>query len=214
MLLQLALDAPFTERDIPRIAEAAPFLDIIEIGTPCVYAMGMEAVRMLRKALPDAVLLADFKIADAGAYEAQIALDAGSDIVTVLASASDATILGAVNAAHDAKKRVSADLMGVSDPIARAAQLEDMGVDILCAHTGLDMQEKEGAPFALCKSLLSQRRHAQIAVAGGITVKTIGMLCDIPVDICIVGNGITQCESLKDGALAILREYDAMKNDF
>ena len=213
MLFQLALDAPFTQDSLPAILEAAPYLDIIEIGTPAVYAMGMQSVRMLRKALPNAVLLADLKIADAGEYETQIALDAGADIVTVLASAADETVLGAVKAARACGKRISADLIGVPDPLGRAARIEEMGVDILCAHTGLDRQQADGAPFALCKALLAQRKTAQIAVAGGITTRTIPLLADVPADICIVGGGITKCASLQEGTLAIRQAYRASQNN-
>ena len=46
----------------------------------------------------------DLKIADAGAEESQMALDAGADIVTVLATASDNTIRKAAGAVHAAGK--------------------------------------------------------------------------------------------------------------
>ena len=84
MKLQLALD------DIPLAAVLAlvehvrAYIDIIEVGTPFLYAEGLAAVRELRRRFPEKEILADMKIMDAGEYETRQALAAGADYVTVL----------------------------------------------------------------------------------------------------------------------------------
>ncbi len=53
----------------------------------------------MRNAHPDKLVFADLKTADAGELEADIAFKAGADLVTVLSTAGNATIIGAVKAA-------------------------------------------------------------------------------------------------------------------
>jgi 3-hexulose-6-phosphate synthase len=81
-------------------------------------------------------VLADLKIMDAGEHEAELAFSAGADIVTVLGVAHDETIQGVVRAARRAgggTKEVMVDLINTVDPAARAAQVAELGVDIVYA---------------------------------------------------------------------------------
>ncbi|MGI6174004.1 MAG: 3-hexulose-6-phosphate synthase [Christensenellales bacterium] len=208
MLLQLALDKPFGPEMIPQLLEAEPFVDIFEAGTPFLYHSGMAAVRLLREALPNAVLLADLKLADAGKYETDMALDAGANIVTALSVADDRTIRRALDTAHERGARVAVDLLSHPDPVQRALRLEEMGADILCAHTGIDSQAEDGVPFALCRALKNALSRAKLAAAGGIGARTVAELCRIGIDIAIVGSAITSCENIASGARAIRREID------
>ena len=84
MKLQLALDDITLEDAIALVHRVHDYVDIIEIGTPFVIAYGMEAVRVMKKEFPEKELLADLKIMDAGDYEAEEALQAGADYVTVV----------------------------------------------------------------------------------------------------------------------------------
>ena len=67
MKLQIALD--FLElEDALRIArEVIDYIDIVEIGTPLILREGLKAVREAKKNFPQKIILADLKIADAGA---------------------------------------------------------------------------------------------------------------------------------------------------
>ena len=75
--VQLALDT----RDIPTALAAlhlvAPHVDVIEVGTILCLSEGMHAVRALRAAQPDHVLLADIRIAEAGGLLWRLAFEAG-----------------------------------------------------------------------------------------------------------------------------------------
>ena len=85
MKLQIALDDLTMEEALVLMDTVQNHVDIIEIGTPFIYEYGMEAVRTMKKRYPDKEILADMKIMDAGYYEAEEALKAGADYVTVLA---------------------------------------------------------------------------------------------------------------------------------
>ena len=150
--LQLALDGGL-DAALDILDAAHPHIDIAEIGTPLVFREGMRAVRSVRAAYPQLELVADLKIMDAGAAEAEIAFAAGADCVTVMAVAGDATIRGALESAHDYGKRVMVDMMQVSNPLERARQLLRMGCELLCLHTAHDQQGAEDSPWRLLAEL-------------------------------------------------------------
>ena len=66
-LLQLALDYIELEPALEMARLVRDEVDIIELGTPLVKAEGMRAVRAIREACPDNLILADMKTPDVGA---------------------------------------------------------------------------------------------------------------------------------------------------
>src|SRR5712691_7562686 len=173
MKLQLALDGEL-EPSLRILRAAHAHIDIAEIGTPLVYREGVAAVRRFRAEFPDLMLLADFKIMDAGDEEAAIAFDAGSDLVTVLGVTQDATLQGALTAAKRSGKQIMIDLMGVPDLQARAETLLAMGCHYLCIHTAYDLQTAHAAsPLEHLQNLRRQLPNAPLAVAGGIKLESL-----------------------------------------
>lgn len=120
--LQVAIDLLSTDAALELAAAVAPHVDIIELGTPLIKSEGLAVIRAIKGAHPDKTVFADLKTADAGALEAQIAFDAGADLVTVLGSADDSTIVGAVGVAKEKGKGIVVDLIGVEDKASPAAQ--------------------------------------------------------------------------------------------
>ena len=84
MKLQLALDDITLAAALALVEDVRTYVDIIEVGTPFLYAEGLGAVRELRRRFPEKEILADMKIMDAGEHETRLALQAGADYVTVL----------------------------------------------------------------------------------------------------------------------------------
>ncbi len=140
MRLQLALDLDSVAAAAAVLEKTADLVDIVEVGTPLVLREGAKAIRALKEGFPGLVLLADFKIMDAGKEEAEIAFEAGADIVTVLAAAEITTIRRACEAARNAGRDVMADLIAVSGVARRAMEVSAAGVSYLCCHTAFDMQ--------------------------------------------------------------------------
>lgn len=182
--------------------------DWIEVGTPLIKSEGVQAIRALRDAFPDSTVVADMKIADTGALEVEMAAKAGADIVCILGDADDAVVADAVRSAQKYGIRLMADLINTPDPVLRAAQLESMGIDIICAHAGIDQQMTGKDSLNLLK-ILSTQCHSLIAVAGGIDADHAGEAVKIGADIVIVGGWIVRSANVTESAQRIRNKMDA-----
>ena len=194
MKLQLALDDITLEEAMELVANVRDYVDIIEVGTPMVMEYGMAPVRELKKRFPDKKVLADLKIMDAGKYESEIAFKAGADYITVLGITDDGTIEGGVEAARAHRGLVVADMICVKDAEERIRRLEELGIDILSVHTGVDQQAAGRTPLDDLKVMRRAVTAAEISVAGGISAETLPAYLEYKPEIVIVGSGITHAE--------------------
>ena len=117
MELQAALDFFSTKDALALMDKIHPYVDIAEIGTPLMVSEGFGAVSIMKEKYPSIKVLADMKLMDGGKPIAAHALDAGADIVTVLGLTNNATIAGAVEAAHERNKAVCVDTIGIDSAI-------------------------------------------------------------------------------------------------
>lgn len=195
MLIQLALDMVPLGEGIQIAAAVADRIDIIEVGTPMIYRYGLLAVTEMKRAFPGHKILFDGKIADAGAEESKMAFDAGADIVTVLATANDATIQAAVGEAQKCGKQVLADLLGTQDIAGRSGELLAMGVDYIGIHIAVDIQsigQSFDREFIALQGVVPVYK---IAVAGGINPDTALKIAKYTPGIVIVGGAVTKAEN-------------------
>lgn len=211
--LQVALDFERLDDALAMAKEVAPFVDIIEAGTPLIKSEGMRSIQMLKSAHPDKLICADLKTADAGYLEVQMAAKAKADIVTILADAYVITIKEALRAAHDFHVEIMADLIMSRSPVISLAGLidleyKDTKLNYGLVHSGLDRQASRRAPLLELELVARLRDHPKLAIAGGIRVSDIPNLLDYPVDIIIVGGGITQAENPKFAAEQIRKAID------
>lgn len=91
-LLQLALDHSSLEaaqRDVTLLKDS---VDIVEAGTILCLNEGLSAVKALREQCPDKIIVADWKVADAGETLAQQAFGAGANWMTIICAAPLATV--------------------------------------------------------------------------------------------------------------------------
>ena len=188
--LQLALDDISLENALSLLQDLQDDIDIVEVGTPFMIQYGMKAVREIRKAFPELYILCDGKIMDAGAYEAEEMLHAGADCITVLAVTDDSTIRACVKTAEKYHADVMTDMLCVQDLASRAKELEQLGVDIIAVHTGVDQQAQGRTPLMDLKELKHAVSSARLAVAGGIKLDTVDAYLSLDPDIIIVGSGI------------------------
>ena len=192
MKLQIALDLVDTNTALKMVEKIQDIIDIVEIGTPMIVKEGMAPVKF-----PQVTVLADVKIADGGAIESGYAVDAGADIVTVLAIASDQTIMGARDAAHKAGREIYVDMLSVPDVVARAKELDAMGVDYIGVHTASDVQGLGKTPYEELRQIAEVVKNAKIAAAGGINLGTIGKVKELGADVGIVGSALTSAPDLR-----------------
>ncbi|WP_373233239.1 3-hexulose-6-phosphate synthase [Cohnella sp.] len=205
MELQLALDLV----DIPGakqvVAEVAEHIDIVEIGTPVVINEGLRAVKEIKEAFPSLRVLADLKIMDAGGYEVMKASEAGADIITVLGASDDSTIRGAVEEARKQNKKIMVDMINVKDIEGRAKEIDALGVDYICVHSGYDHQAAGKNSFEELTAIKRVVKHAKTAIAGGIKLNTLPEVIKANPDLVIVGGGITGQEDKKATAAEMKR---------
>jgi 3-hexulose-6-phosphate synthase len=189
MKLQVAMDVLTTDDALALAGKVAPYVDIIELGTPLIKSEGLAAVTAVKNAHPDKIVFADLKTADAGALEADIAFKAGADLVTVLGTAGDSTIIGAIKAAKAHAKGVVVDLIGVKDKAARAREVSALGAEFVEMHAGLDEQAEAGFTF---QTLLDEgeKAHVPFSVAGGINVGTITAVQRAGATVAVAGGAI------------------------
>lgn len=191
MKLQLALDLV----DIPEakniVKEVAAFIDIVEIGTPVVINEGLRAVKEMKDEFPALQVLADLKIMDAGGYEVMKASEAGADIITVLGVSDDSTIKGAVEEARKQGKQIMVDMINVKDIATRAQEIDALGADYICVHSGYDHQAAGINSFADLATIKRVVKNAKTAIAGGIKLGTLPEVIQAQPDLVIVGGGIT-----------------------
>jgi len=207
--LQVALDLRDLNEAL-RIAELAyrGGADWIEAGTPLIKSVGMEAVRTLRRKLPGATIVADLKTLDTGWLETELAAQAGADVVCISGLAHDNTIKDAVGCARKYGIKIMVDLLQVPDPMRRAKELEALGVDYICAHTGIDVQRDRAEEIDRKVALLAQLARSikvPLAAAGGIRADTASKVVRAGVKIVIVGGAITRAADPRKATEFILK---------
>ena len=202
MKLQVAIDLLSLEKAMNLLEDVAPYVDIIEAGTPLIKQEGLRVVEAFKEQYPDKLIFADMKTMDAGELEAEMAFEAGADFATVLAVANDATIKGAIAAAKKYDRYITADTVGVTDLEQRATDLEQMGVNLIEVHCGLDKQA-EGLCSWNTFQKIRDMVQIPIAVAGGINVETIERVEAGGAYIAAVGGAIYNASSPKDAARQI-----------
>ncbi|KYC76341.1 3-hexulose-6-phosphate synthase [Bacillus licheniformis] len=190
MELQLALDLVNIPEAIKVVKEVEEYIDIVEIGTPVVINEGLRAVKEMKDAFPNLKVLADLKIMDAAMYEVMKASEAGADIITILGAAEDMSIKGAVEEAKAQGKKILVDMIGIKDIESRAAELDVLGVDYICVHTGYDLQAIGQNSFADLMTIKNVVKNAKTAIAGGIKLDTLPEVVKLKPDLIIVGGGI------------------------
>jgi 3-dehydro-L-gulonate-6-phosphate decarboxylase len=78
--LQLALDQTRLDTALRTAETLSPHVDIIEAGTILCISAGIQAVSALRERCPQHTLVADLKVADAGATLAEQAFGQGREL--------------------------------------------------------------------------------------------------------------------------------------
>ena len=195
--LQVALDLESMEDALELASMVAPYIDIIEAGTPLIKSEGIRVVRKLKKSHPNKLICADLKIADAGYLEVRMAAKANADIVTVLADAYNITIEETLRAAKEFNVDIMADLIMSRKSAKRLEEIIDINyqstqLSYALVHSGLDRQESRHSPLSELESVSHVKSRLRLAIAGGIQVSDLPKLLSYPLDIIIIGGAITK----------------------
>jgi 3-hexulose-6-phosphate synthase len=206
--LQVAIDLLTTEEALALAAKVAPYVDIIELGTPLIKNMGSAVITAMKNAHPDKLVFADLKTADAGELEADIAFKAGADLVTVMGAAGNATIIGAVKAAKAHNKGVVVDTIGYPDRVKRAQEVTELGVEFVELHAGLDEQWTAGYSIQVLIDEAA-RVGVPVSVAGGVNLDNVAAVVKAGAIVVVAGAAIYGAEDPAAAAKALREAIDA-----
>ncbi|MFO7557002.1 MAG: 3-hexulose-6-phosphate synthase [Desulfobacterales bacterium] len=211
-ILQLALDFVDLKRALKSAkAGVSGGVDWLEAGTPLIKSEGLHAVRELRRLFPNATIVADMKIMDAGRTEVETAAKAGANIVDVLGASSDATIRECIQAGKNYGAKIVVDMIAVDDVLSRAKQVEDFGADYVSVHCAIDEQMEGKDPFDVLRQV-SEALSIPVAVAGGINSETAAKAVEAGAAIVIVGGAITKAMDPEQAAREIRLGLDTGKS--
>jgi 3-hexulose-6-phosphate synthase len=185
--LQVAIDLLNTEDAIALAKKVAPYIDIIELGTPLIKSEGLRAITAMKEAFPDKKVFADFKTAD---------------YITILGSVDDATIAGAVAKAKEYNRGVVVDTIGIADRVKRAQEVIKLGVEFVELHAGLDEQAKEGYSIQV---LIDEATRAgvPVSIAGGVNLNSIEGVKKSGAVVAVAGGAIYGAEDPAAAAKAL-----------
>ncbi|MFP3908366.1 MAG: orotidine 5'-phosphate decarboxylase / HUMPS family protein [Archaeoglobaceae archaeon] len=209
VILQVALDVLELRRAIEIAEEATKGgADWVEVGTPLIKSEGMNAVRELKKlGYP---VIADMKTIDTGRAEVEMAARSGADVVSVLGVSDHSTLMEAVKAARKYGCKVMADLINSPEPIKRAKELEDLGIDYLNVHVGIDQQMTGTDPIEVLRGVLEEV-SIPVAVAGGLDAERAAFCASLGATIIIVGSSIVRSSNVTESTRSIRAAVDGSK---
>jgi 3-hexulose-6-phosphate synthase and related proteins len=201
-LLQVAIDILDLERAV-KIAKEA-FLagaDIIEVGTPLIKKYGISAIKRIREELPRTKIFADMKIADSSEIELRLAMEAGADIVSVLASSDDNTIVDSIMFGKRNGIEICIDFIGVKDIIGRLMEIFYVNPDYICYHIPYDLSKKTQMNLANSVRIVKELVRISgtlVSVAGGLDHSTIPLFANAGASVLIVGRTVVNSKNIEE----------------
>ena len=204
--LQAALDLFSTEDALRVLAEVGEYVDIIELGTPLIVAEGARVVKAVREKYPDKIIFADIKVMDGGGEVPRSVLEAGADMISVLAAAEDATIHAAMELAKKHGAMTLVDMCSVKDIAGRGKEIESMHPDYICVHVGYDIQATGADPIEELRRLDGIK--CRKAIAGGIKLPRFKEAVESPAEDIICGGGIYKQPDMRKTAKEMRRILD------
>lgn len=212
--LQVALDLFSSGEAFEVLDDVAPYVDIIELGTPLIVAEGARVVSEVKKRYPEKVVFADIKVMDGGGEVPKPVIEAGCDMFSVLCASDDATVRAAVDLARVSGVKVLADMCSVRNLEERAREITQFGPDYLCCHVGYDRQATGADPVEELRRLSCVKTPK--AIAGGIKLETFEQALESDAEIIISGGGI--CQAANRGEVAqrmrsMLDDYNVRESE-
>ncbi|MFK3663493.1 3-keto-L-gulonate-6-phosphate decarboxylase UlaD [Scandinavium sp. NPDC088450] len=190
-LLQLALDHTALDAALNDAALLQDSVDIVEAGTILCLSEGLSAIKALRAQCPEKIIVADWKVADAGETLVQQALGAGANWMTLICAAPLATVEKGHQQAQRLGGEIQIELFG-NWTFDDARAWHDIGVRQAIYHRGRDAQasgQRWGEDDLARLKTLSDI-GLELSVTGGITPDDLPLFRDINVKAFIAGRAL------------------------
>ncbi|HEY2454846.1 MAG TPA: 3-keto-L-gulonate-6-phosphate decarboxylase UlaD [Scandinavium sp.] len=210
-LLQLALDHTELKHALHNVDLLIGHVDIIEAGTILCLNEGRQAVRRLRERCPDKIIVADWKVADAGETLAQQAFSAGANWMTVICAAPLATVEKAHQVAVQNHGEIQIELFG-NWTLDDARGWHNAGIRQAIYHRGRDAQARgqNWSEEDLARMKALSEIGLALSVTGGITPESLPLFRDINVKAFIAGRALTNAPQPQQVALAFHQQLSSL----
>ena len=195
--LQIALDTLDLPAALGPLQKAAGHGDVIECGTILVLCEGYHAVRAIRALFPDKRILADVRIAEAGAKISRLAFEAGADLVSCVAGASLTTIQQVCRVAAEFGTEVQVELADEWYDVERARAWRAAGVQHVIVKRSRDREaagDLSWKPDDLARIDELASLGFTVTITGGISPKDLPTFAGHPVGIVIAGRSIVEAD--------------------
>lgn len=196
-MLQIALDNLSAEQAISDAKKAQKYLDVLEVGTILLASEGKIAIKKIKEAFPDKIIVADGKIADAGAIFGKMFFENGADYTTVICAAEVSTLKQTI---ETAKKYDNKDVqveMTTNFTWDQVKQWKDAGLKQVVWHRSRDAQN-DGVKWTQ-SNIDAVKKLAdmgfKVTVTGGIEKEDIKLFKGIPIYIFIAGRTIRDAQN-------------------
>ena len=187
-------------------------IDIVEIGTPLIIRYGLSIIEQIKDwTKGEKVLFADTKIADAGQWEANEAISAGANMVSVLAGASFETLEEVRDTVQLNQAKMVVDIIDLSlSDENKIKFIDSLKPDYLGIHLATDVIKKGGSLLEFSRELpFVTSRRLPLMVAGGIHSRNLmDILINIQPAIVVAGSSITKASDPKREAQHMRRIID------
>ena len=194
--LQIALDTFDMPSALRPLNAAVSQVDVIECGTVLIIAEGLRAVREIRALYPNKTILADVRIAEAGAVISRACFEAGASWVSVVAGASMTTVEQVVKVAQEFGGEVQIELGETYDP-EQAREWRRLGATQVIVHRSRDAEAAGKLTWAEDDKDRIRQLHQmgfKVTVTGGVTAKDLPFFQGVPVGVVISGRGIVKAD--------------------
>ncbi|AXC70274.1 3-keto-L-gulonate-6-phosphate decarboxylase UlaD [Salmonella enterica] len=190
-LLQLALDHTNLQTAQRDVALLRDHVDIVEAGTILCLTEGISAVKALCDQCPDKIIVADWKVADAGETLAQQAFGAGADWMTIICAAPLATVEKGHAVAQSCGGEIQIELFG-NWTLDDARNWYRIGVRQAIYHRGRDAQAsgQQWGEADLARMKALSDIGLELSITGGITPADLPLFKDIRVKAFIAGRAL------------------------
>ena len=203
--LQVALDSTDLATAFGPLNKVADIVDVIEVGTILIISEGLRAVREIRALYPSATILADVRIAEAGALIARQCFEAGASWVSCVAGASLTTIEQVVKVASEFNAEVQVEL-GEHYSRETSASWRLVGVQHVIVHRSRDAEVAgilAWGPHDLDRVAELAEMGFTVTVTGGITASDLDVFVGSPVGVVIAGRTIVGADDPRRAALEL-----------
>ncbi|WP_027334327.1 3-keto-L-gulonate-6-phosphate decarboxylase UlaD [Mycoplasma elephantis] len=209
-MLQIALDNLTIEEAINSAKKVEKYIDVIEVGTILIASEGKKAIKALKEAFPNKIIVADGKIADAGKVFGKMFFENGADYTTCICAAEVPTISETMKIAKDYGKDKEVQIELTSNFTWDQVKMwKEINVPQVVWHRSRDSQAsgvKWGSNDIEAVKRLSKDGF-KVTITGGVELEDIKLFKDIPIYIFIAGRALRDSKDPEKAAKEFKDEF-------